>query len=409
MENYNQLKERGYVYQTTDENAVKNMLDNQKVTFYLGIDPTADSLHIGHFVALTLVRRLQKMGHKAIILVGGATALVGDPSGKKDLRKVLTEEQVAHNKQEVKELVKKFVDTEGDNPAIIVDNADWMTETYIDFLRRVGIHFNVNSMLDTDCYKNRLEEGGLTFLEMGYMLIQANDFVHLNDTYGCQLEVGGSDQWANMVAGVTLSKKLDLLDNKNRNLQALTVPLLLKADGEKMGKTAKGALWISKDRTSVYDFYQMFINSYDEDVEKLLCFFSDYSVEDIKKMCKEDIIKAKETMAYEVTKLVHGEKEATQARNASREIFANRQNSSNMPSIVIDKSVVENGINILDLLVQTKIVSSKSEGRRLIEQGGICVNRERISDTNLIIDSSFIKEDSIILQKGKKIFLRVTF
>ncbi|MBP5204098.1 tyrosine--tRNA ligase [bacterium] len=409
MENYNQLKERGYVYQTTDENAVKDMLDNQKVTFYLGIDPTADSLHIGHFVALTLVRRLQKMGHKAIILVGGATALVGDPSGKKDLRKVLTEEQVTHNKQEVKELVKKFVDTEGDNPAIIVDNADWMTETYIDFLRRVGIHFNVNSMLDTDCYKNRLEEGGLTFLEMGYMLIQANDFVHLNDTYGCQLEVGGSDQWANMVAGVTLSKKLDLLDNKNRNLQALTVPLLLKADGEKMGKTAKGALWISKDRTSVYDFYQMFINSYDEDVEKLLCFFSDYSVEEIKKMCKEDIIKAKETMAYEVTKLVHGEEEAIQARDASREIFANRQNSSNMPSIVIDKSVVENGVNILDLLVQTELVSSKSEGRRLIEQGGICVNRERISDTNLIIDSSFIKEDSIILQKGKKIFLRVTF
>ena len=320
---FEMLKERGYVYQATNEEKIKEMLNSDDAkTFYLGIDPTADSLHIGHFFALTMVRRLQKLGHHPIILIGGATALIGDPSGKKDMRKMLTKEQVEHNKAEVKELVKRFVDVDGDNPALILDNSEWINpQSYIDFMRNIGVHFNINKMLATDCYKNRLEEGGLTFLEMGYMLMQAFDFVHLNETYGCVLEIGGSDQWANMVAGADLARKIDFANGKeDRGLQALTCPLLIKADGEKMGKTASGTLWISREKTTVYDFYQMFMNSYDEDVERLLSFFSDYEIEDIKRMCKEDIRNAKKIMAFEVTKLVHGEEEALKVQQASEEI-----------------------------------------------------------------------------------------
>ena len=286
------LKERGYVYQATNEEIIKEMLNGgEPKTFYLGIDPTADSLHIGHFFALTMVRRLQKMGHHPIIVIGGATALIGDPTGKKDMRRMLTKEQVSYNKAEVKELVKKFVEIDGENPALILDNAEWINpESYIDFMRNIGVHFNVNKMLATDCYKNRLEQGGLTFLEMGYMLMQAYDFVYLNEKYGCTFEIGGSDQWANMIAGVELARKMDFMNEKpDRALQALTCPLLVKADGEKMGKTASGTLWVSREKTTVYDFYQMFMNSFDEDVERLLSFFSDFGMEDIKKMCKEDI------------------------------------------------------------------------------------------------------------------------
>lgn len=238
-----------------------------------------------------MVRRLQKMGHHPIIVIGGATALIGDPTGKKDMRKMLTKEQVAYNKAEVKELVKKFVEIDGENPALILDNAEWINpESYIDFMRNIGVHFNVNKMLATDCYKNRLEQGGLTFLEMGYMLMQAYDFVYLNEKYGCTFEIGGSDQWANMIAGVELARKMDFMNEKpDRALQALTCPLLVKADGEKLGKTASGTLWVSREKTTVYDFYQMFMNSFDEDVERLLSFFSDFGMEGIKKMCKEDI------------------------------------------------------------------------------------------------------------------------
>ena len=316
---FEMLKERGYIYQSTNEEAVMKMLnEGEPKTFYLGIDPTADSLHIGHFFALTMVRRLQEKGHHPIIVVGGATALIGDPSGKKDMRKMLTKEEVEHNKAEVKELVKRFVRVDGENPALILDNSEWINpESYIDFMRKIGIHFNVNKMLATDCYRNRLEEGGLTFLEMGYMLMQAYDFVYLNEKYGCTLEIGGSDQWANMVAGVELARKMDFAEGKeDRELQTVTCPLLIKADGEKMGKTASGTLWVSREKTTVYDFYQMFINSYDEDVERLLSFFSDYEMEDIKRMCKEDIREAKKIMAFEVTKLVHGEEEALKVKKS---------------------------------------------------------------------------------------------
>ena len=408
---FDSIKERGYVYQATDEEKIREMLNGEPQTFYLGIDPTADSLHIGHFFALTLVRRLQEKGHHPIIVVGGATALVGDPTGKKDMRKMLTKEQVQHNKDEVKELVKRFVKTDGDNPALILDNSEWIgPESYIDFMRKVGVHFNVNKMLATDCYKNRLQEGGLTFLEMGYMLMQAYDFVYLNEKYGCTLEVGGSDQWANMVAGVELARKMDFMNGKeDRGLETFTCPLLVKADGEKMGKTASGTLWVSRDKTTVYDFYQMFINTYDEDVERLLAFFSDYEMEDIKRMCQEDIRNAKKVMAYEVTKLVHGEEEAKKVQKASEEIFKNRGSSENTETKEIDKSILDNGINVIDILMMSDLFSSKSEARRMIDQNGVSINKQKVQDKELIITSDNLDNNSLLIQKGKKKFIKLLF
>ncbi len=406
------LKERGYVYQATNEGKIKELLNStEPQTFYLGIDPTADSLHIGHFFALTMVRRLQKMGHHPIIVIGGATALIGDPTGKKDMRKMLTKEQVAHNKAEVQELVKRFVEVEGDNPALILDNAEWINpESYVDFMRNIGVHFNVNKMLATDCYKNRLEQGGLTFLEMGYMLMQAYDFVYLNEKYGCTLEIGGSDQWANMIAGVDLARKMDFMDGKeDRGLQALTCPLLVKADGEKMGKTASGTLWVSREKTTVYDFYQMFINSFDEDVERLLSFFSDFEIEDIKRMCKEDIRNAKKIMAFEVTKLVHGKEEALKVKKASEEIFSSKGKSDNTETIEISKDVIAQGINVIEILMLSNLFESKSEARRLIQQNGIKINGEKVTDINMIIDSGQLDNNTLLIQKGKKNFKKLKF
>ncbi|MBS5862146.1 MAG: tyrosine--tRNA ligase [Firmicutes bacterium] len=409
---FEMLKERGYVYQATNEEKIKEMLNSDEPkTFYLGIDPTADSLHIGHFFALTMVRRLQKLGHHPIILIGGATALIGDPSGKKDMRKMLTKEQVEHNKAEVKELVKRFVDVDGDNPALILDNSEWINpQSYIDFMRNIGVHFNVNKMLATDCYKNRLEEGGLTFLEMGYMLMQAFDFVHLNEAYKCVLEIGGSDQWANMVAGADLARKIDFANGKeDRGLQALTCPLLIKADGEKMGKTASGTLWISREKTTVYDFYQMFMNSYDEDVERLLSFFSDYEIEDIKRMCKEDIRNAKKIMAFEVTKLVHGEEEALKVQQASEEIFSNKGNSQNTDTIELSKDVLNNNSNVIDVLMLSGIFESKSETKRLIEQNGVSINGEKVKSIDMIVTEDMLEDNALLIQKGKKRFIKMLF
>lgn len=406
------LKERGYVYQATNEEKIKEMLNGEDPkTFYLGIDPTADSLHIGHFFALTMVRRLQKMGHHPIIVIGGATALIGDPTGKKDMRKMLTKEQVAHNKAEVKELVKRFVEVDGENPALILDNAEWINpESYIDFMRNIGVHFNVNKMLATDCYKNRLEQGGLTFLEMGYMLMQAYDFVYLNEKYGCTLEIGGSDQWANMVAGVELARKMDFANEKeDRGLQTLTCPLLVKADGEKMGKTASGTLWVSREKTTVYDFHQMFMNSFDEDVERLLSFFSDYEIENIKRMCKEDIRVAKKIMAFEVTKLVHGEEEALKVQQASEEIFSNKGNSQNTETIEVSKDVLNNNSNVIDVLMLSGIFESKSEIKRLIEQNGVSINGEKVKSLDMIITEAMLEDNALLIQKGKKKFIKMLF
>ena len=403
------LKERGYVKDLTHEDEIKELINGEPMTFYLGIDPTADSLHIGHFFALTMFRWLQDFGHRGIILVGGATALIGDPTGKSDMRKMLTKEMVNHNKAEVKELVKRFVNMEGDNPAIIVDNADWINEkTYVDFMRDVGVHFNVNTMLQADCYKKRLENGGLTFLEMGYMLMQAFDFVHLNNTHNCKLQIGGSDQWGNILAGVDLSRKIGFSEGKKVDpLFGFTCPLLIKADGEKMGKTATGTLWVSRDKTTVFDFFQAWMNSFDEDVPRSLAFFTRLDMEEIDRMCRDDIRSAKKLLAFEVTKLVHGEEEAIKAKNTAEELFNNNGISDNMNSITLDKNLLDS--NVLDILVSSGIVSSKSEGKRLVEQNGISINQEKVNDINMLITNELLTDDFIIIQKGKKVFLKVIF
>lgn len=404
---FNILKERGYVKDLTHEKEIIDLVNGEPMTFYLGIDPTADSLHIGHFFALTLFRWLQDFGHHGIVLIGGATALIGDPTGKSDMRKMLSKEEVEHNKNEVKELVKRFVRTDGDNPAIIVDNADWICDkNYVDFMRDIGVHFNVNNMLSADCYKKRLENGGLTFLEMGYMLMQAFDFVHLNKEFGCRLQIGGSDQWGNILAGVDLSRKIGFSEGKKIDpLFGWTCPLLIKADGEKMGKTATGTLWVSRDKTTPFDFYQAWINSFDEDVERSLSFFTRMEISDIKNLCQKDIREAKKLLAFEVTKLVHGVEEAIKAKETAEELFSKRCFSSNMPTKIISDNFDE--INIVDLLVITEIVSSKSEAKRLIEQRGISINKEKVTDINMVLKREDFKNNNIVIQKGKKVFLKV--
>lgn len=401
------LKERGYVKDLTDEETIKRLVNGPPMTFYLGIDPTADSLHIGHFFALTLFKWLQDFGHHGIILIGGATALIGDPTGKSDMRKMLTKEQVQHNKNEVKELIKRFINTDGDNKAIIVDNADWICDkTYVDFMRDVGVFFNVNTMLAADCYKKRQQAGGLTFLEMGYMLMQAFDFIHLNKEFNCTLQIGGSDQWANILAGVDLSRKMSLKNNEpNPNLAGWTCPLLIKADGEKMGKTASGTLWVSREKTTVFDFYQAWMNSFDEDVERSLTFFTRMEVEEIKAICKKDIREAKKLLAFEVTKLVHGEENALAAKKAAEELFSGSISATNVPTInVMSKNLNK---NIIDFLVDIKFLTSKSEAKRLLAQNGLRLNKELLTDPSKIITESDFKDNSILLQKGKKTFLKV--
>lgn len=399
------LEERGFVFQATHLEEIKNILSKAPITFYMGIDPTADDLHIGHFFGLQMARILQECGHKCIVLVGGATAMIGDPSGKIDMRKMMSKEQVEHNAREIKNLLSRFVSLEGNNPAIIVDNADWLKEkTFIDFLRDVGSHFNVNEMLSKDLYKNRLKQGGLTFMEMGYMLMQAFDFVHLNDKFNCVLQVGGSDQWGNIVAGVDLSRKMNFKDGKERPLMmGLTCPLLTNAEGVKMGKTEKGTLWVSRDKTSAFDFFQHFINCLDADVERLLRFFTKIDVNEIKNMCKNNIVEAKRLMAFEVTKLVHGEEEAKKALEISNNLFNNKQVDENMPSIELE--IKEKEMGIIDFVSLSGLVNSKSEIRRLIVQQGILIDDKKVGLNDVVV----FNKNEFILKKGKKNFLRVIF
>ena len=402
---FEQLEKRGFVFQTTHLEETKKILKEKPITFYLGIDPTADNLHIGHFFGLQMARILQDCGHKCIILVGGATALIGDPTNKRDMRKMLSKEDVAHNAEEIKGLIARFIKMDGENPAIIVDNADWLKNaTYIDFLREVGIHFNINEMLRNDLYKSRLQQGGLTFMEMGYMLMQASDFVHLNKEKNCILQIGGSDQWGNIVAGVELSRKINFANGKNGDmLMGLTCPLLTNAEGIKMGKTEKGTLWVGRDKTSVFDFFQHFVNCLDADVERLLRFFTKIDVEEIKEMCKQDIVKAKKLMAFEVTKLVHGEEDALKAQETAKNLFENGNvNTKNMPTETVE---IKGEVNVLDFLSKLSIISSKGEARRLIEQGGITIDNNKVIETNLLLNVATGQE--IIVKKGKKSFVKV--
>jgi len=397
------LKERGYVYQMSNEENVRKIVNGQPTTVYVGIDPTADSLHIGHFFSLMMIKYFQDAGHNVIVLIGGATAMVGDPSGRTDMRKMLTEEQVLHNLNEVKALVERFVDMGGENPAKIVSNAEWFKGyDYVDFMRDVGTYFNVNKMLSNDAYARRLEEGGLTFLEMGYMLMQAYDFVFLNKKYGCNLQIGGSDQWGNMVAGTELGRKMAFADGKKHDLECLTCPLLTNSEGQKMGKTAKGALWVAREKTSVYDFYQYFYNVQDKDVLTLLRLFTRIPLAEIDALVSQSIIDAKKRMAFEITKLVHGEEEAKNAVAMAENLFVG--GGDNAPVVEIAKA--EFPMNICDLLFKANLAPSKSEARRLVQGGAISFKNEKVLDFSMTISADEIG-DGALVKKGKKSFIKV--
>lgn len=401
------LKERGLLYQCTDEDALKKMLEGDKpIALYEGTDPTMDSLHIGHCVPFCILRRFQKAGHRVVLLMGGATSSIGDPSGKTELRKMLSKEDIENNIEKIKNSLKVFLDFDGENPAIIVNNADWFKNlTYIDFMREVGVHFNVNKMMSNEIYANRIREGGLTFFEMGYMPMQAYDFVHLNSEYGCSLEWGGADQWGNIVAGVELARKLNFIDNKNRQMIGATNPLLLTPEGKKMGKTEKGAIWIDRDKISAYDFYQGVYQTPDACVEMMYALFTDIAMDEVRAMIKEDIVKAKKKLCYEITKFVRGEDDAIKAQQMSENLFT--QGGNDAPEFELSLSELGDGIGICDLLANTKLCSSKSDARRMIEGGAIAMNGEKVTSFALVVKKADFKDNSILLKKGKKNFIKV--
>lgn len=400
------LKERGLLYQTTDEEMLKHLLNDEKIAVYTGTDPTADSMHIGHCVPCTILRRFQQAGHKVIVLVGGATAAIGDPSGRSDMRPMLTEEQLAKNIEGIKRAYSKFLRFDGDNPAIIVNNADWFKGyDYVSFMRDVGVHFNVNKMISNEIYAKRMQEGGLTFFEMGYMLMQAYDFVYLNKKYGCKLQWGGADQWGNIVAGAELGRKLNFVDGKNRVMVGATNPLLLTPEGKKMGKTEKGAIWIDNNKISAYDFYQGIYQTPDACVEMMFALFTDLPMDEVRSLIKTDIVKSKKRLAYEITKFIRGEEDAIEAEKMSNNLFAsNSIDKSNAPTIELEIATKE--IGVLDLLLQAKFVSSKGEARRLIEQNGLSIDGNIISDPTLQISTDSLKS-GILFKKGKKNYLLI--
>ena len=401
------FNDRGLLYQCTDEDKLMEMLSSgTPITLYEGTDPTADSLHIGHCVPYCILRRFQKAGHKVILLMGGATACVGDPTGKTELRKMLTKEEINSNIEKIKNTLKVFLDFEGENPAVIVNNADWFNGyDYIDFMREIGVHFNVNKMLSNEIYANRLEEGGLTFFEMGYMLMQAYDFIHLNREYGCTLQYGGGDQWGNIVAGVELQRKLNFANGTDIQLVGATNPLLLTPEGKKMGKTEKGAIWIDRDKISAYDFYQGVYQTPDACVEMMFALFTDIDMEEVRKLIAEDIVNAKKVLSYEITKFVRGEEDAKIAEEASKALFSGQGNLDNAPTFEVEKSNLP--ITLVDVLATTKLVQSKSEGRRMCEQGGVLVNGEVQKDFNYGITEADFTDGVCIIKKGKKNFMKV--
>ncbi len=407
---YNTLKKRGLLYQCTDEEALKKLLESGKpVTLYEGTDPTADSLHIGHCVPYCILRRFQKAGHKVILLMGGATAQIGDPSGKSELRKVMDSETINKNIEKIKNSLKIFLDFDGENPAIIVNNAEWFKNiSYIDFMREVGINFNVNKMLSSEIYDNRLSQGGLTFFEMGYMPMQAYDFVELNKKYGCTLQYGGGDQWANIVAGVELQRKLNFANGTDVNLIGATNPLLLTPDGKKMGKTEKGAIWIDKDKISAYDFYQGVYQTPDECTRMMFALFTDVDMDEVDKLIAEDIVNAKKVMAYEITKFVRGEEDAILAQKATKALFEGGANLDDVPTYQIKKSDLMQGIDVATLFTMCNLCNSKSEVRRLCPQCGIIVGDKKVLDASTIITLKDLSDKGyLLLRKGKKNFMKI--
>lgn len=396
---FEELKRRGLLAQLTDEEEIKELINAGKATFYIGFDPTADSLHVGHFMALCLMKRLQMAGNKPIVLVGGGTAMIGDPSGKTDMRKMMTKETINHNVECFKKQMSHFIDF-SDDKAIIVNNGDWLLDlNYVDVLRDVGACFSVNKMLTFECYKQRMERG-LTFLEFNYMIMQSYDFYRLFQDYGCNMQFGGDDQWANMLGGTELIRK-----KLGKDAYAMTITLLLNSEGKKMGKTEKGAVWLDPEKTSPYEFYQYWRNVGDADVIKCLKMLTFVPIEEIEEMEKHmegaEYNKAKELLAYELTKLVHGKEEADKADAAAKAIFAGGGNSDDMPSTTIAAADLTDGkIGILTLLVKCGLCPSNGEARRLVTQNGIAVNGEKFTDPKGLVDLS----EPVVIKKGKKIF-----
>lgn len=395
------LKERGFIAQCTDNTEVYKLLNEKSITFYIGFDPTADSLHSGHLIALMTMAHMQRAGHRPICLIGGGTGIIGDPSGRSDLRKVITDDMIEHNCSCLKEQISHFIDFNNDK-ALIVNNGNWLRKlNYIDILREVGAHFTVNRMLTAECYKQRWEKG-LTFLEFNYMIMQAYDFYKLYNDYNCVLEMGGDDQWSNIIAGIELVKR-----KTGNTVWGLTNKLLLKSDGTKMGKTAKGAIWLDKQKTSPYNFYQYWRNIDDVDVENCLKLLTFLSINEINNLCAykdKRINEAKEVLAYEVTKLVHGEDIANQVHKTSIEIFTN-QNFNNIPIFTISNNIN----NLLDILVNTNVIKSKAEGRRLISQNGLTLNDKKVTDINYTVSKNDLQNNSFIIRKGKKNYYKYIF
>ena len=393
---FEELMERGYIEQITHEE-VKDVLDNSSIPFYIGFDPTADSLHVGHFVSMMVASHMQKAGHKPIILIGGGTATIGDPSGKTDMRRMMSREEINHNVECFKKQLSKFISFDGENGAIIVNNADWLLDlNFVEFMRDIGSLFSVNKMLAAECYKQRMEKG-LTFFELGYMLMQSYDFLHLYNTYGCKLEMGGNDQWSNILGGVDLIRRIGHSDSFG-----LTFKLLTTKEGKKMGKTEKGALWLDSTKTSPYEFYQYWRNIDDEDVRKILSLLTFLPMNEVNRLSSlegEKINEAKKIAAFEITKLVHGEEEAKKAEEAATALFEGQGSLENMPT-----SKVSSNISILDAIITAGMAPSKGQARILINQGGITLNDIKIDDVNYVLSENDFKNGYAILRKGKKVY-----
>lgn len=406
MENvFDLFRERGLIAQVTDEEAVRDLLGREKITFYTGFDATADSLHVGHFMQLIVMRHMQQAGHRPIILLGGGTTMVGDPTGKTDMRKMLSKEQIQHNVECFKKQMSKFIDV-SEGKALFLNNADWLLNlNYIDFLREIGVHFSVNKMLTYECFKTRLERG-LSFIEFNYMLMQSYDFLQLARNYDCKMEFGGNDQWSNIIGGVELNRRCDA-----RDVYGMTFTLLTTREGKKMGKTEKGAVWLDPEKTSPYEFFQYWRNIDDCEVQNCLKLLTDVPVAEIDAIDMTDgpsINRAKERLAFELTSLVHSQEEAQKALDTARSLFGGEVDAEHMPSTVLESSLVVDGkVSLLDAMVAAKLTASKGEARRLVQQGGISVDGEKISDPMYLFSAEKLSE-GIVVKKGKKVYHKIS-
>ena len=402
---YEELQARGLIAQVTNEPEIREMVNTGKATFYIGFDPTADSLHVGHFMQLIIMRYMQQAGHRPIVLLGGGTTMVGDPTGKTDMRKMLTQEQIQHNADEFKKQMSKFIDF-SEGKAIMANNADWLLGlNYVDFLREIGVHFSVNKMLTAECVKTRMEKG-ITFLEFNYMLMQSYDFLHLAREYGCKMQFGGNDQWSNIIGGVELNRRCD-----NRDVYGMTFTLLTTREGKKMGKTEKGAVWLDPEKTSPYEFFQYWRNIDDCEVQNCLKLLTGVPVKEIDAIDMgnaSDVNKAKELLAYELTSLVHSKEDAEKAIATAKRLFSGEMDAEHMPATVVDATLVADGkASVLDLLVAAGLAPSKGEARRLVQQGGISVDGEKVTDVSAAVNAEALGK-GIVIKKGKKVYHRIT-